>query len=106
MGGSLSTNREFGADSKATSNQVLTAGKDAVEWADFAAMRTRSLKIRSDNLCGCSDVIGRTPRNIDEHLEQRYLSSKDRSAFSSEELIARDELKSLILAQIERWRHA
>ncbi len=30
-GGSLSTNREFGADSKAASNQVLTAGKKAVE---------------------------------------------------------------------------
>ena len=35
MGGSLSSDREFGADSDAP-NQELTAGRDAVEWADFA----------------------------------------------------------------------
>jgi hypothetical protein len=46
--------------------------------------------------------FGETPETIDERLREKIPSSEDKVARATE----RVKLKSLILAQIERWRHA
>ena len=88
----------------------LTGVPQAVEWSVlvermFGAAEASSLTIGySDNLCGCSGVVGTIPRDIDEHFgDEEFVEQGTRRSLRRS---ARFELKSLILAQIERWRHA
>ncbi|MBT8092041.1 MAG: hypothetical protein KJN77_03325, partial [Gammaproteobacteria bacterium] len=64
----------------------------------------RSLTIQSDNLCGClrwsldrQNSVRTNLNSINSNLEWGLRSLDKAQSF---------ELKSLILAQIERWRHA
>ena len=61
----------------------------------------RSLTMSSDNLCGCFVVTEESGRATEHLLTVKNRRAKDRHASDS-----KDKLKSLILAQIERWRHA